>query len=353
MNQPVAVFTDTDDLDPAPGVRLLEEAGFEVRVAGTRDPDAIAGIAADAVALIVGYARIDAALLDRLPGLRILATMSAGYDMVDTTEARRRGLWVANLPDAATEDVAVHALASTLSLVRRLPQADAVVRSGGWNADFAGQRHLPRRASELTLGLVGLGRIARSFAALAAPVFGRVAAYDPHAAPAHWPAGIARYDDLGALAAASDVVSLHVPLTRATRGLVDGELLGRLRPGGFLVNVARGELVDPEALLTALETGRLAGAALDVFPVEPPQADDPLRTHPRIQLSPHSAFLSDTSRRAYVCGPAENVLAWHRTGRPLTPVVDPTVAPAPVVDPTATAPVVVPTAPAAPEGAAA
>ncbi|MEU6882184.1 C-terminal binding protein [Streptomyces sp. NPDC046712] len=324
MNQPVAVFTDTDDLDPGPGVRLLERAGFEVRVAGTRDPEVIAEVARDAVALVVGYARIDAALLDRLPRLRILATMSAGYDMVDTAEARRRGLWVANLPDAATEDVAVHALAATLSLVRRLPQADSVVRSGGWNADFAQQRHLPRRASELTLGLVGLGRIARSFATLAAPVFGRVAAHDPHTDPAHWPSGIERYDDLEALAAATDVLSLHVPLTPATRGLVDGALLGRLRPGGFLVNVARGELVDPEALLAALDTDRLTGAALDVFPVEPPPADDPLRTHPRIQVSPHSAFLSDTSRRAYVCGPAENVLAWHRTGRPLTPVVDPT-----------------------------
>ncbi|MFF5933494.1 C-terminal binding protein [Streptomyces sp. NPDC012508] len=324
MNQPVAVFTDTDDLDPEPGVRLLTEAGFEVRVAGTRHPDVLAEAARDAVALIVGYARIDAALLDRLPGLRILATMSAGYDMVDTAEAWKRGVWVANLPDAATEDVAVHALASALALVRRLPQADALVRSGGWNAEFTAQGRLPRRASELTLGLVGLGRIARSFAALAAPVFGRVAAYDPHADPAHWPAGIARHDELGDLAAATDVLSLHVPLTPATRGLVDGALLGRMRPGGFLVNVARGELVDPAALSNALDRDHLAGAALDVFPVEPPPADDPLRRHPRIQLSPHSAFLSDTSRRAYVCGPAENVIAWHRTGRPLTPVVDPT-----------------------------
>ncbi|MFJ3582063.1 C-terminal binding protein [Streptomyces sp. NPDC090127] len=329
MSRPVAVFTDTEDLDPRPGVRLLADAGFEVRVAGTRDPDVIAETARDADALIVGYAPVDAALLDRLPRVRILATMSAGYDMVDTEEARRRGLWVTNLPDAATEDVAVHALASALSLLRRLPQADAVVRSGGWNAEFAAQRHGPRRASEQTLGLVGLGRIARTFAALAAPVFGRVAAYDPHAGSAHWPAGVERYEDLGALAAASDVLSLHVPLTPGTHRLVDAALLGRMRPGGFLVNVARGELVDAEALVAALDSGHLAGAALDVFPVEPPPADDPLRGHPRVQLSPHSAYLTDTSRRAYVCRPAENIVAWHRTGRPLTPVVDPTTAGAP------------------------
>ncbi|MER5185718.1 C-terminal binding protein [Streptomyces sp. NPDC002896] len=327
MGQPVVVFTDTEDLDPEPGARLLTDAGFDVRIGDSRDPDVIAALAGDAVALIVGYARVDAALLDRLPRLRIVATMSAGYDMVDTEAARRRGLWVANLPDAATEDVAVHALASALSLVRRLPRADAVVRSGGWNADFIGAGgELPRRASDLTLGLVGLGRIARCFAALAAPVFGRIAAYDPHTGPGpeHWPAGIDRYDDLGALVAASDVLSLHVPLTPATHAMVGAELLGRMRPGAFLINVARGELVDPAALLAALDSGRIAGAALDVFPVEPPPADDPLRGHPRIQLSPHSAFLSDTSRRAYVRKPAENVIAWLRTGRPLTPVVDPT-----------------------------
>ncbi|GHB70644.1 dehydrogenase [Streptomyces viridiviolaceus] len=327
MHQPVAVFTDTEDLDPEPGARLLADAGFAVRVAGSRDPDVLAATAEDAVALIVGYARVDDALLDRLPHLRILATMSAGHDMIDTAAARRRGLWVTNLPDAATEDVAVHALASALSLVRDLPRADSVVRTGGWNADFAVPADgapLPRRASELTLGLVGLGRIARKLATLAAPVFGRVAACDPYADPALWPEGVERYESLDALAAATDVLSLHLPLTPSTHGLVDAKVLDRMRPGSFLVNVARGELVAPDALVDAVDTGRLAGAALDVFPVEPPPADDPLRHHPRIRLSPHSAYLTDASRRAYVCKPAENVIAWHRTGRPLTPAVDPT-----------------------------
>ncbi|MFI2415731.1 C-terminal binding protein [Streptomyces sp. NPDC018947] len=323
MGQPVVVFTDTEDLDPEPAAQMLEDAGFEVRIGDSRAPDVIASLAADAVALIVGYARVDAALLDRLPGLRLIATMSAGYDMIDTAEAARRGLWVTNLPAVATEDVAVHALACALSLIRRLPQADAVVRAGGWNEDFAAGG-LPRRASELTLGLVGLGRIARHLATLAAPVFGRIAAYDPHAAQADWPAGIERYDDLDALAVATDVLSLHVPLAPATRGIADARLLGRLRPGGLFVNVSRGELVDTAALLDALDSGRLAGAALDVLPVEPPPPGDPLSGHPAIRLSPHSAYLSDTSHRAYVCKPAENVIAWHRTGRPVTPVVDPT-----------------------------
>lgn len=320
MSRPLVVFTDPEELDVDPGVRMLDDAGFDTRVVGSRDPEAIVAAARDAVALIVGYARVDPALLDRLPGVRMLATMSAGYDMIDTVEARRRGLWVTNLPSAATEDVAVHALASALSLVRALPQADATVRSGGWNTEFG---EVPRRASELTLGLLGFGRIARVLARIAAPVFGRVAAYDLHAGEEGWPPGVERLG-LDELLAASDVLSLHTPLTEQTRGMADAGLLARMRPGSYLVNVARGELVDTTALLGALDSGRLRSAALDVFPVEPPAPDDPLRRHPRIQLSPHSAYLTDTSQRAYVCAPAENVIAWHRTGRPLTPVVDPT-----------------------------
>ncbi|MEU9361643.1 C-terminal binding protein [Streptomyces sp. NPDC048301] len=319
MTRPVAVITDTEELDPGPGVRLLTDAGFEVRVADSRDPDVIAGTAHDADALIVGYARVDAALLDRLPRVRIIATMSAGHDMVDTAEAASRGLWVTNLPHAATEDVAVHALASALSLVRRLPQADALVRSGGWNEDFT---EVPRRASELTLGLVGFGRIARTLARLAAPVFGRIAAYDPHATDTDRPTGVERLT-LDDLVAQADVLSLHTPSTPETRGMADEALFARMRPGSLLVNVSRGDLVDPEALLAALDSGHLAGAALDVFPVEPPAPDDRLRTHPRIQLSPHSAFLTDTSLRAYILEPARNVLAWWTTGRPHTPVVVP------------------------------
>ncbi|WP_326814587.1 C-terminal binding protein [Streptomyces sp. NBC_01763] len=325
MSRPLVVFTDPEELDVGPGTRLLADAGFDTRVVGSRDPDAIAAVARDAVALIVGYAPVDAGLLDRLPGVGMLATMSAGYDMIDTAQARRRGLWVSNLPHAATEDVAVHALAGALSLVRALPQADATVRGGGWNTEFA---EVPRRAGELTLGLLGFGRIARALARIAAPVFGRVAAYDPHADEAGWPDGVERLS-LDELVAACDVLSLHTPLTPQTRGMVDAALLVRMRPGAFLVNVARGELVDTAALLAALDSGRLGAAALDVFPVEPPPLDDPLRSHPRIQLSPHSAYLSDASQRAYVCAPAENVIAWHRTGRPLTPVVDPTLEGAP------------------------
>ncbi|MEU9203457.1 C-terminal binding protein [Streptomyces sp. NPDC048332] len=317
MVRPVAVVTETEELDPEPGLELLTGAGFDARFVGSRDPDAIAAAAHDADALIVGYARVDAALLDRLPGVRMIATMSAGHDMVDTAEAARRGLWVSNLPDSATEEVAVHALAQALALTRRLPQADAVVRGGHWNSDFT---ETPRRVSELTLGLVGFGRIARTLARIAAPLFGRIVAHDPHATD--WPDGVASAD-LDTVIAQADIISLHTPSTPRTRGMVNAPLLARMRPGSLLVNVSRGDLVDTDALLAALDSGHIGGAALDVFPTEPPAADDPLRHHPRLLLSPHSAFLSDASLRSYVTGPAHNVIAWWTTGRPNTPVVVP------------------------------
>lgn len=323
MRPPVVAFTDLDDLDPEPARERLAAAGFEVRVAGNRDADAIAEIAHDATALVVGYATIDADLLDRMPALQIISTMSAGTDMVDIPAARERGLWVTNNADIATEDVAVHALATGLSLVRRLPDGDATVRSGGWSVELAKSGPAPRRASELTLGLIGFGRIARHLAHVAAPLFGSVLAFDPHVAAAAWPEHVDRAADPKELVAHSDVISLHVPLTDTTRGLVDEALLAHVRPGSYLVNVARGGLIEPTALLTALDTGLLRGAALDVFPTEPPAADDPLRTHQALLLSPHSAYLSDTSRRAYVLVPADNIIAWRDSGTPLTPVLNP------------------------------
>ncbi|WP_033296198.1 C-terminal binding protein [Amycolatopsis jejuensis] len=319
MTRPLAVFTDLDDLDPAPGIALLEAAGFEAKVAVSARPDDIVRAAEDAVALLVGYATIDAGLLDRLPALKILATMSSGYDMVDLDAARARDLWVCNLPDGCTEEVALHVLALALAMARQLPQGDAVVRSGGWTVDLP---RLPLRIGDLTLGVVGMGRIGTRVAEVAAPLFRRVAGCGLQHPGETWP-DVADRRDFATLLAESDIVTLHVPLSPETENLISTPELARMRPGGFLINAGRGGLVDHTALLAALDSGRLAGAALDVLPVEPPLPDDPLLTHPRLLFSPHCAFLSGTSRRAYVERPAENVIAWHRTGTPLTPVLEP------------------------------
>jgi D-3-phosphoglycerate dehydrogenase len=314
--QPVAVYADVVDVDPAPGVRLLEAAGFAVRVLGTSDPEQIAAGAADADALLVGYARADAALLAQLPRLRIVATQSVGYDMVDCAAAAARGIWVSNVPGAATEEVAVHALAMCLSLIRGLPQLDRAVRAGDWDAAA-----LPlRRPSDVTLGILGMGRIGRRLAELAAGAFGGLAGCDPAVGAGAWPAGVARLER-DALLESVDVLSLHLPLTADTRRTIDTTALSRMRAGAFLVNVARGGLVEQAALLAALDSGRLGGAALDVLDAEPPAPDEPLLHHPRTLVTPHAAYYSDRAAEAYVLEQARNVVAWARDGRPRDVVV--------------------------------
>jgi phosphoglycerate dehydrogenase-like enzyme len=315
---PIAVYTDWDGLDVSPGARALEQAGWEVRRLGSVDPAAIAEAAADATALCLGCAELDGALLAKLPRLRIVATLSAGHDMVDVEAAAARGVWVANLPDAASEEVATHAFAMAVALVRHLPFLDRHVRAGGWDPPVADPPRLP---GALSFGLLGLGRIGRRTAKLARGVFGAVVAHDPHLPAERWPEGAARVSAPD-LTARADVLSLHLPLAPGTPPVADAELLGRMPTGAFLVNVSRGGLVDHRALASALDSGRLAGAALDVLDSEPPPADHPLRDHPRVLLTPHAAFLSERSLVAYPTRQAENVLAWQRTGRPLMPVVE-------------------------------
>jgi phosphoglycerate dehydrogenase-like enzyme len=313
----VAVCRDLDDLDIAAGVRMLEAAGCRVVRLSADDPETIAREAAEAEALLIGYTRIDAALLDRLPRLGVIATASMGFDMVDVEAASARGIWVANVLGAATEEVATHALALALASSRGIVAHADAVRGGGWDLDAA---PMPRRLSQQTLGLVGLGRIGLALADRASATFGRVVGADPYAGETP---GIERMSADEVLATA-DVLSLHLPLTDETAGWLGAERIARMPRGATVVNVSRGGLIDSAALIAALDAGHLAGAALDVLGTEPPAADDPLVAHPQVIVTPHSAFLSDASMADYVRLQAENALAWLRTGRPATPVTTPT-----------------------------
>lgn len=313
--RPIAAYADIVDIDPAAGVAVLEEAGFDVVVADTVDPLLLSERAAGATALLVSYAKVDADLLTSLPALRLVATQSVGVDMVDLDACRRRGIEVSNVPDAATEEVAAHAFAMTLALLRGLPLLDRDVRAGVWD----GSRHVLRRPSEVTVGVVGLGRIGQRYAGLVQQVVGRVVGHDPAVD------GLDGVEllDLDDLLAVSDVVSLHLPLTAGTHHLLDDRRLGLLPDGAAVINVSRGPLVDPDALLAHLDSGHLGGAALDVLAHEPPSVDDPLVQHPRALVTPHVAYLSAASARDYVLRQAHNVAAFRQTGRPLDPVLAP------------------------------
>ena len=320
--RPVAVYTNAEGLDIEPGVAALEAAGFAVRVLWTTDPAAIAEGAADADALLVGYAPVGRDLLAALPRVGVVALLSMGFDNVDLTAAEEHGTWVTNVPGVATQEVATHCLALALAAARQLPAFDALVRAGGWTPDPG---LVPERIGDQTFGLVGLGRIGTELGRMASAVWGTVLGHDPllpDDAPTRERLAAAGIERVGLeeLLAASDVVSLHVPLTPATHHLVDAAFLARLRPGATLVNASRGELLDSAAVRAALDSGGLRAAALDVLDQEPPDAGHPLVGHPSVIITPHVGYLSSATRTEYVRVQAQNAIAWLEQGEPRTPV---------------------------------
>jgi D-3-phosphoglycerate dehydrogenase / 2-oxoglutarate reductase len=310
------LITDFDYVDVEIERRILEDAELEVVAAQCRTEEDVVEAGRGAAALLTQYAKISARVMDGLPELRMIGRYGVGYDVVDVEAARERGLWVANVPDYGTEEVASHALSMAFALLRHLPLYDRAVRDGRWHPHSTGPLF---RLKNLTLGVVGLGRIGGTFARRAAPWFGRTLGCDPYLDA--WPEGVERAS-LEEVFSESLLVSLHAPLTEETRGLVDRGLLDRMPEGAYLVNTARGGMVVMDDLLWALEDGPLAGAALDVLAHEPPPADHPLLANPNVILTPHSAYYSLEAEEEARTKAARNVVAWAREGRPLYPVVE-------------------------------
>ena len=311
------LITDFDFPDIALEQALFREAGVELIHAQCRTEDQLIAAARDCDALLVQYAPVTDRVLAALPRVGVVSRYGAGYDTVDTAACARHGVWVANSPDYGVGEVATHALAMALALLRHLAIYDRDVKAGRWSYLSPGTI---RRASDLTVGILGLGRIGKRFAHLARNCFGRVIACDPYIIDGDFPAYVQRVS-LEALFEQADIVSLHVPLNDETRGMVNGTLLDRMRRGSMLVNTARGAVVDIEALAVRLDQGTLDGAALDVLPVEPIPADHPLARHPRALLTPHAAFYSTASEVELRRKAALNIVQWATTGRPMYPVI--------------------------------
>jgi D-3-phosphoglycerate dehydrogenase len=297
---------------------VLTAAGHELRTAQCRTPQEVIEAAEGVDAVLVQYAPITADVLEALPQLRLVSRYGVGVDVVDQEAARRRGVWVCNVPDYGTAEVALHATAMLLALLRNLPGHDREVRAGRWNYQLGGRLHRP---GDLTLGVLGLGRIGRMTAERAGPWFGECVGYDPHLPDDVWPGDVERVG-LEEVFSRSNAATLHLPQTEETRGLVDDELLARMPAGSYLVNTARGGLVDLDALVRALDDGRLAGVALDVLPQEPPQWGHPLLTHPRVLLTPHVGWYSEQAEAELRRKAAQNVVDWASTGRPTYYVVE-------------------------------
>lgn len=310
------LITDFNYSDVELERRILGEVGLEVVEAQCRTEEDVIEAGRGVSALLTTYAPVTARVMDELPELRMVSRYGVGYDVVDVEAARERGVWVANVPDYGTEEVAAHALSLAFALLRHLRLYDHDVRSGRWHPQSTGQLY---RLRNLTLGVVGVGRIGGTFARRAAPWFGRTLGCDPYLDA--WPEGV-EPASLEEVFSESLLVSLHAPLDEETSGLVDRRLLERMPEGSYLVNTARGGLIVMDDLLWALEEGPLAGAALDVLPQEPPPADHPLLGNPNVILTPHTAFYSVEAEEEARTKAARNVVAWAKEGRPLYPVVE-------------------------------
>jgi phosphoglycerate dehydrogenase-like enzyme len=280
---------------------LLAAAGPIVRAT---DPNAPAtDFAAVQAILARGRGRIGAPLLARCPSLRVIARAGAGLDNLDTAAAQARGIPVVHAPGANTRTVAEHTIALILDLARGITASARAVAAGRWE-ERAGYRG--DELSGLLLGIVGFGSIGRRTAELA-QAFGMrivVAAHPQRPAAGDTPPSL----PLAELLACADVVSLHLPLTPATRALLGPAEFARMRPGALLVNTARGALIDMPALREALASGRLGGFAADVLDQEPPAPGDPLLALPQVVLTPHVASLTAATYRSLCVFTAENVV---------------------------------------------
>jgi lactate dehydrogenase-like 2-hydroxyacid dehydrogenase len=256
-----------------------------------------------------GSSVVDAALIERLPALEIIAINGVGYDGVDLDTAKAHEIRVTNTPDVLTDDVADLAIGLWLAVERRIAANDAVVRGGEWNVPLA------RRASGRRIGIFGLGRIGQAIARRAEPFGGEIL----YAARSEKPVAWQFVRDVTALAAACDVLILAAPGGAETQGIVDAAVLAALGSDGVLINVARGSLVDQRALVAALEAGGIAGAGLDVFADEP-AVPDVLKTMSTVVLSPHQGSATVETRAAMAALVLANLDA-HLAGEPLPSAV--------------------------------
>lgn len=273
--------------------------------------------------IVIRTTELPEALIARMPGLKAIVKHGAGVDNIPIPFASQRGVMVANTPGGNNSTaVAEGAVALMLALLRRVREMDAVVRENRWNERWT------TRLGDLTeakVGLIGFGRIARYTAKICGAGFGaELAAYDPMLVPAEITAAGVTPMDLPELLAWADVISIHVPLTEGTRGLIGAKELAAMRSSAIIVNCSRGGIIDEAALAEALKGGRIAGAGIDVFEAEPPPAEHPLFALPNVVLSPHVAGVTESGMKgmASACADAiDAIVAGDRPANLLNPEV--------------------------------
>jgi len=261
----------------------------ELRMAKSASAEDILAVARDADAVLVTYAKLPGDLLRQLRRCKAIGRFGLGVDNIDLAAAGQLGITVTYVPDYCMHEVSDHALALLLALARKIPRSNALVQAGRWEMSALVPIH---RLAGRVLGLVGFGNIPRTLAPKARALGLRIVAHDPYVSPQALSAAAVEGMSLDHLLEISDIVSIHAPLTPATRGLFNAEVLQKMKKGALLINTARGPLVDEAALVAALDSGRLGGAALDVVAVEPLPKDSKLIGRDNVILTPHTAFYS-------------------------------------------------------------
>ena len=289
MARPLIAVTDSvfPSLDPA--MAALARLDPQMRMAKSSSADDILAVAREADAILVTYAKLPGELLRQLTRCKAIGRFGLGVDNIDVKTAAELGIVVTYVPDYCMHEVSDHAMALLLALARKVPLSNKLVQSGRWEMPAV----VPlRRLAGQVLGLLGFGNIPRALAPKAAAFGLEIIAHDPYVAPEVFAACGVEAVSFESLLTRADYISVHAPLTPATRGLLGAAAFAQMKRGAMIVNTARGPLIDEAALIAALDSGALSGAALDVVASEPLPKDSPLLGRDNLILTPHTAFYS-------------------------------------------------------------
>lgn len=284
------VITDWTFPDLQVEQNLLESHGLKLVARPCKTEAELISLCADADAVITQFARVNAAVVNSMKQARAIVRYGIGVDNVDLDAARSRGIPVCNVPDYCIDEVADQTLAFILASTRQVVTHAVHLRAGQWGlaTPLAGMKAL----RDLTIGVVGFGRIGREVVKRLVPFKGSLRVFDPVVPATDIQSAGAQACSFEDLLRASDVLTLHCPSTPQTRRLMNREAFALMKPGSLFINVGRGDLADPDALTSALQSGHLGGAALDVFDPEPIPNDHPIRSMPQVILAPHIASCS-------------------------------------------------------------
>ena len=285
--------------------------GSEVTVYDRTRPEDTAARIGDAPIVLTNKTLVTRAVMEACPSLRYIGVLATGYNVVDVEAAGERGIVVTNVPDYSTQAVAQHTMALLLESMSRVGTYDAQVKQGRWcsSPDFCFFGEPMEELAGRTMGIVGFGHIGQAMARAAAGLGMQVLVHTPHPKPELAGSGV-RFAAMDELLRNSDVISLHCPLTEATRGLIGARTIAAMKDGVRVINTARGPLVDGTAMADALSCGKVACYMADVMETEPPRADDPLLTAPNTVLTPHVAWAPRQTRERLMAVAVGNVEAF-------------------------------------------